>query len=462
VSSRGASQRIPQDALWVGTVVGDRYEILRRLGGGAIGDVYLAADRHLSNREVALKILSRAIEGGPHAREISSRFLLEAQALAAIRDDHVVSILNYGVMSSGTPYLVMEYLAGESLEALLRSVDGRRLPIGRAVDIAIDVCGGVHICHTKDVVHRDLKPANIFIERTPRGERAKIVDFGIAKTRASAKFSQSGVMMGTPSYMAPEQLARGISDARSDQYALGVVLFRCLTGDVPRGETDPRSSRSDVPDVLADVTMRALATDPSDRYPTVHALGRALMPFASVEVASRWRGYYQAPPALRSGAGTKTLVIPSAWLRHEVATRTMVRAMEPRAGSPARLDTPSAASTPRRRIDRRGALVLLAIVGVASALVANDRGSARLPYGGGEGVTVTTTPVLGPTPGPSNPPATPSEGGAAETISCGASLGTTWPTKEISRQPPKRPRSHVAAHGPIRVRYTMERDPILE
>jgi serine/threonine protein kinase len=438
--------------------VGDRYEIRRRLGGGAIGDVYLAVDGHLCHREVAIKILSRATEAGPHAREVSSRFLLEAQALAAIRDDHVVSILNYGVMVTGTPYLVMEYLEGESLEGLLRSVDDHRLPIGRAVDIAVDVCGGVHICHAKDIVHRDLKPANIIIERTPRGERAKIVDFGIAKTRASAKFSQSGVMMGTPSYMAPEQLARGISDARSDQYAIGVVLFRCLTGDVPRGETDPRPWRSGVTDALAEVTMRALASDPAARHPSVHALGRALMPFASMEVASRWRGYYQAPPAPRPGDATRTLVLPSAWRRHDMTTRTMVRL----ADAPARADGPNAAPMPRRRIDRRGALVVLAFVATVTAFAARDRGTAPLGHGHDESAVAISTPAPVPMRGPSNGPRTQSVGTAPGVLACEAGVGTTRPMKETSRQPPKRPRSRVAGHWPIRVRYTVERDPILE
>lgn len=291
----------PREYLDTGTVVGDRYEIRRRLGSGGIGDVYKAVDTRLGNREVAIKMLSTTIAAGPLADEVRGRFMLEAQALSAIRDDHVVSVLNFGFTAGGMPYLVMEYLEGQDLESLLKA-SGALLSIRRAVDIALDVCGGVYICHNEEIVHRDLKPANIFLERTPRGDRAKVVDFGISKTAASAKLSRPGVAMGTPKYMAPEQLARGQTDKRSDQYSIGLILYRCLTGRLPDkgGGPDAREVRPEIPELLNEAVMRALARNPEERFPSVYALGRSLMPLASEHASARWREYYRTPPQPRS------------------------------------------------------------------------------------------------------------------------------------------------------------------
>jgi serine/threonine protein kinase len=291
----------PREYLETGTVVGDRYEIRRRLGSGGIGDVYKAVDTRLGNREVAIKMLSTTIAAGPLAEEVRGRFMLEAQALSAIRDDHVVSVLNFGFTSAGVPYLVMEYLEGQDLETLLKA-SGGLLSIRHAVDVALDVCGGVYICHNEEIVHRDLKPANIFLERTPRGDRAKVVDFGISKTAASAKLSRPGVAMGTPKYMAPEQLARGQTDKRSDQYAIGLILYRCLTGRLPDkgGGPDAKDVRPEIPEMLNESVMRALAQDPDERFPSVYALGRSLMPLASDQASARWREYYRTPPQPRS------------------------------------------------------------------------------------------------------------------------------------------------------------------
>jgi serine/threonine protein kinase len=300
----------PREYLGAGTVVGDRYEIQRRLGSGGIGDVYKAIDTRLGKRAVAIKMLSTTIEAGPLAEEVRGRFMLEAQALSAIIDDHVVTVLNFGFTPAGVPYLVMEYLEGQDLESLLKA-SGGLLSIQRAVDIALDVCGGVYICHNEEIVHRDLKPANIFLEKTPRGDRAKVVDFGISKTAASAKLSRPGVAMGTPRYMAPEQLARGQTDKRSDQYSIGLILYRCLTGRLPErtGGPDARAVRPEIPEVLNESLMRALAQDPEARFPSVYTFGRSLMPLASEQASARWREYYRTPPQPRSSEPSKPVPV---------------------------------------------------------------------------------------------------------------------------------------------------------
>lgn len=280
--------------LEAGTVIGDRYEIRRRLGSGGIGDVYKAADTHLGNRTVALKMLSTTVVAGPLADEVRGRFMLEAQALSAIRDDHVVSVLNFGFTGEDVPYLVMEFLEGQDLESLL-TASGGSLSIEHAVDVALDVCGGVYICHNEEIVHRDLKPANIFLEKTPRGDRAKVVDFGISKSAASAKLSRPGIAMGTPKYMAPEQLARGQTDARSDQYSIGLILYRCLTGRLPDkgGGPDAKDVRPAISVVLNEAVMQALAQDPEARFPSVYEFGRQLLLLASEQASARWREFYR-------------------------------------------------------------------------------------------------------------------------------------------------------------------------
>jgi serine/threonine-protein kinase len=298
----GLSSDADADAMEIdaGTVIGERYEIRRRLGSGAIGVVYKAIDTRLGNRAVAIKMLSATIVAGPLAEEARGRFVLEAQALSAIRDDHVVSVLNFGFTGTGVPYLVMEYLDGQDLESILEA-SGGLLSVRRAVDLALDVCGGVHICHNEEIVHRDLKPANIFVERTPRGYRAKVVDFGISKTAASATLSHPGITMGTPRYMAPEQLDLGQTDKRSDQYSIGLILYRCLTGQLPeKGGPEPSHLRPEVPENLNGVVMRALARNPEERFQSVYAFGRTLVPFASEEASARWREYYRTPPQPRS------------------------------------------------------------------------------------------------------------------------------------------------------------------
>jgi serine/threonine-protein kinase len=291
----------PREFLSAGTVIGERYEIRRRLGSGGIGDVYKAVDTRLGNRTVALKMLSTTVVAGPLAEEVGGRFMLEAQALSAIRDDHVVSVLNFGFTDAGVPYLVMEFLEGQDLESLLKA-SGGALSIRQAVDVALDVCGGVYICHNEEIVHRDLKPANIFLERTPRGDRAKVVDFGISKTAASAKLSRPGVAMGTPRYMAPEQRERGQTDKRSDQYSIGLILYRCLTGRLPEktGGPEAREIRPEIPELLNEAVMRALSRDPEARFPSVYAFGRSLMPLASDQASARWREYYRTPPQPRA------------------------------------------------------------------------------------------------------------------------------------------------------------------
>ena len=264
------------------------------LGTGGMGAVYLA-EHPLIGKRVAIKVLHPEFASDPGA---VSRFFGEARAVNEIGHASIVDIIDFGqVEGQATPlvYLIMEYLEGKSLAQWLR--DGGPLPAPTALAVAAEVADALAASHDRGIVHRDLKPDNIFLVRRPRGggDAVKVLDFGIAKLcgdgRNSAR-TRTGVVMGTPSYMSPEQCeGRGRIDARSDIYALGVVLFEMLTGRPPfvgegYGElilqhltqVAPLASslRYDVPLAVDAIVARALEKAPERRFPSMAALRDAL------------------------------------------------------------------------------------------------------------------------------------------------------------------------------------------
>jgi serine/threonine protein kinase len=226
-------------ALAAGAVVAQRYELRHALGSGGMGVVWAA--RHLeSGAPVALKFL-RAGNGGPDEPDSLKRFLREARAAASVRHPHVVSIREVLELPGGRPVMVMELLAGETLRGRLSR--GPRLSLGETAAILLPVVSAVGTAHAQGIVHRDLKPDNIFLSRDASGESiVKVLDFGIAKVTRPADdhvshgpgLTGSGEVLGTPHYMSPEQVfgERDI-DQRCDIWALGVILYECLTGIVP-------------------------------------------------------------------------------------------------------------------------------------------------------------------------------------------------------------------------------------
>jgi len=268
------------DAAQIPSPIDGRYRVLSRLGSGGMADVYLAEDETLG-RLVAVKVLK--LEMASDA-EFVERFRIEAQAAARLNHPAIVAVYDRGG-ADARPYIAMEYVDGESLKQRIRR-DGR-MPAGEAVATILAVLDALRAAHEHDIVHRDITSSNVLLAT---GGRVKVADFGIARIGSSA-LTRSGVMMGTSSYLSPEQAQGRSADERSDVYSAGVVLFEMLTGKLPfRGDSDiavamqhvsaappnPRSLAPDVPERTAAAVMRALSKDPADRFQSAEEFAAAL------------------------------------------------------------------------------------------------------------------------------------------------------------------------------------------
>lgn len=278
-----------------GDLVGGKYRVERVLGSGGMGVVVSAVHVQLEER-VALKFLLADV---PHEGEAGARFLREARAAVRIRNDHVVRVMDVGTLDGGAPYLVMEYLDGRDLSAEL--AERGRFEVAEAVDLVLQACEALAEAHALGIIHRDLKPANLFLTARANGALwVKVMDFGISKVPSAAhepSMTRTQAVLGSPAYMSPEQLrsARD-SDARTDIWALGVVLFQLVSGEVPfKGESISDLSiriaterherlamlRPDVPPGFDAVIQRCLEKDREQRFQNIAELALALAPFAT-------------------------------------------------------------------------------------------------------------------------------------------------------------------------------------
>ncbi len=267
-----------------------RYEILEEIGRGAMGAVYRARDPEIG-RTVAIKVILAGSAPGEDAARYRQRFRREAQTAGQLSHPAIVTIHDIAEDESGRPYLVMEFIEGQSLQAFLRptpsGMEGQRLPLRQSLDIGAQLADALDYAHAHGVVHRDIKPGNILL--TPQG-RVKLADFGIAKF-ASAEDTQPGRIFGTFAYAAPEQVRGEPASARSDIFSLGAVLYWMCTGTkpfpgdavttvafhvvctVPKRPTEVDSA---LPRDLDIVLSRCLAKDPAHRYAAAGELARDL------------------------------------------------------------------------------------------------------------------------------------------------------------------------------------------
>jgi hypothetical protein len=287
----GSGGPVPSGGDMIGTVLAGRYRLLRLLGEGAMGAVYVGEHLRIGRHD-AIKVLRQGLTSDA---ESIARFNRGARNLSAIRHPNVCTLYDYGETADGSPFLALELITGESLKELIereRALDPRR-----ALRIALQTAQALDAAHHAGIVHRDLKPANIMLERDrDDNDVAKVVDFDIAKGPEPAsgdEVTRLGYVVGTPEYMSPEQLTGEKLDGRSDIYSLGVTLFRMLTGVIPFRATDVQKImlerlteapltlaevRPDlrIPDEVQRVLDRALARDRDERYASAAELARDL------------------------------------------------------------------------------------------------------------------------------------------------------------------------------------------
>jgi eukaryotic-like serine/threonine-protein kinase len=406
-----ASSRL---AVEIGSIVAGKYRIDRILAEGGMGVVVAATHLHLE-QSVALKFL----RGGVSMQlDALARFTREAKAAAQLRSEYVARVIDAGVTEDGTPYMAMEYLEGQSLARTLQTLG--RLDVASAVEYAIQACEGLAEAHSRRIVHRDIKPYNLFlVERAPGWNAIKILDFGISKVAfADGGNVATGVIIGSPCYMSPEQLrATATVDQRTDLWSLGATLYELLVGhaafdasqslpelitailDKPAPRV--RDARSDVPAELDAVVDRCLAKDREERFSSAGELATALLPFATPRARIIAERAASMTPAFRMGLSER----PSSLSAPPSAPPPSSAGDAPEAGSQlltslalgsqgddaegAKMDTPKSPAATRRWLSIASAAA--AAVAVAGVLVL-----ATVGKGNGHEIPAVVAPVIAP------------------------------------------------------------------
>jgi serine/threonine protein kinase len=277
---------------FAGTLVDGRYEIVRKLGSGGIGDVYRAKDRKVLSRAVVIKVLKDSSLKKPW---IVTKFEHEIEALTKIADSGVVGVIDAGKLPNGNPYLVMEFVEGCDLREFMqrREAANGRVALHEVAEIIKQAGGTLTSAHDAGVIHRDLKPANIMVRRNASDDlQVKVIDFGIAKiTNSNAPTTTTGMMAGTVAYMAPEQLEGRKATPASDIYALGIIAYEMVTGIKPFNpetpamllelqragvKTPPKDLRPGLPAPAQNDILKALSYNPKNRYQRARDFGIAL------------------------------------------------------------------------------------------------------------------------------------------------------------------------------------------
>ena len=366
-----ASPKMDSDEL-IGRVINDRFEILELIARGGMGRVYRARQKPLG-REVALKILDPRYKGEEDP-EFQARFFLEASTSAKLSHPNTVTVFDYGKTNDEIYFIVMEFVEGRTLAKLLKT-EGPLEP-DRAVRIAVQIARSLREAHGLGVIHRDLKPANVLLTtHADEDDFVKVLDFGLVKDVGgeSEELTQAGLFMGSPKYMSPEQITGGDVDARTDVYALGVVLYFMLTGKVPFDrdtqvqtlmahikEEVPPMMRADgraIPEGLKHVVMRCLSKNAADRLASMNevvaalkhassAMGQQLMMSGSYQLGLEGSGTRSIPGVTPSGGfatvsgGTPTSGVTFGTPSGGISTPGVAMSPASVSGVPVSFDTP--------------------------------------------------------------------------------------------------------------------------
>jgi eukaryotic-like serine/threonine-protein kinase len=300
----------------IGTLISERYRLEEKIGSGGMSSVYRAFDPTLE-RWVAIKLMHRDISGDPDQLE---RFRREARTVAQLNHPHVVTVIDAGE-DEGAPYIVFEYVEGETLKERIRRLG--RLPVSEAVAYAIEIGRALEAAHASLLVHRDVKPQNVLIDRDGR---AKVTDFGIARSLEAQGLTATGRVLGTTDYVSPEQALGHEVTGQSDIYSLGVVLYEMLTGEAPfKADTQVavamKHVRDPLPDVqrrrpeisasLAAVVERATAKETQNRYQQVSEMVHDLEEVLAIEAARSGEATGEATTVLQSLSGDTADFAPS-------------------------------------------------------------------------------------------------------------------------------------------------------
>jgi hypothetical protein len=304
----------------IGTLIGDRFRLEEKVGSGGMSSVYRAFDPTLERR-VAIKLMHRDISSDPDQLE---RFRREARAVAQLNHPHVVTVIDAGE-DDGAPYIVFEYVEGETLKERIRRLG--RLPVSEAVAYAIEIGRALDSAHAHKLVHRDVKPQNVLIDRDGR---AKVTDFGIARSMEAQGLTAPGRVLGTTDYVSPEQALGHNVTEQSDIYSLGIVLYEMLTGEVPfKADTqvavamkhvreplpDVQRRRPEISAALAAVVDRATAKETDNRYASVDEMVHDLEEVLAIEAARTGQATGEATTVLR-GLSDDTADFAPARMRH--------------------------------------------------------------------------------------------------------------------------------------------------
>jgi serine/threonine-protein kinase len=385
----------------IGSIVAERYHILKKLGEGGMGTVYLAEHVKMG-RKAALKVMNPGMNSDPDA---IARFNREAANASRLNHPNVCGIYDFGETPEGLIYLAMEFIEGESLTSLIEK--NGFLPAPRAASIIHQAADALAVAHDYGIVHRDLKPDNIMIAKGRDGsDMVKVVDFGIAKASSSdaQKVTKTGLVVGTPEYMSPEQLAGDKLDGRSDIYSLGLVAFNCLTGTLPfqsnsaqeamimRLTDQPKTLAEMKPDIdwppeLQAVMDKVLARDADERYQKSAEFGRDIA-----------KAVENMPAAVAAAAGTMVMGAAAA----DVPKTRMAS----KGGATAKIE--AAAPVPVAAAPAKKSPVMMIVAAVV--VLAGIGGGVMFMKGGGSpsnapksDVAALSTPANNPTPTPVDP-----------------------------------------------------------
>jgi len=282
----------------IGKLVDEKYRVDKRLSTGGFGTVFLATQMH-GQQELGTAVLKFLHPELAHDPGVSKRFVTEAKAARELTSSHVVRVFDLGFDETGIPFMVQEYVAGEGLDAIIRQTGA--MPVERVVRVGMQVAEAMDEAHRKGILHRDLKPENLRVQQTIQGDFVKVLDFGIARVERGTSAATNS-FIGTPRYMAPEQIKQKGVDARADIFALGVILFEMLTGEPPivaesemeyihlnlvQEPREVRVLRPGAPPSLADLIMRMMAKDKEARPASMALVYSELRSDGSADTAQR-------------------------------------------------------------------------------------------------------------------------------------------------------------------------------